>query len=123
MVAVVTLAKDSMLCTKVSQQSNNPNNNNNNRVIITTQQLNSPKPLALQGWKPFLQLTSLNLNHFKMVEDIGLKLLHRGPLEWHYLPIKYNEIYQAIQKLLVGGGGGHRPTHTHTHTHTHRLVI
>jgi hypothetical protein len=49
-----------------------------------------------------------------MVEDMGLQLLHRGPLEWHYLPIKYREIYQAVQKLLVGG--------TQTHTQTGDLI-
>jgi hypothetical protein len=26
----------------------------------------------------------------------------RGPLEWHQLPTKFNEIYNSVQKLLVG---------------------
>jgi hypothetical protein len=38
-----------------------------------------------------MQLTNLNPNHFKMVEAVGLKLFHRGPLEWYHLPTKFNE--------------------------------
>jgi hypothetical protein len=33
----------------------------------------------------------MNINYFKMTEVIGLKLLHRGPLEWHYLHKKIHE--------------------------------
>jgi hypothetical protein len=45
----------------------------------------------------------LNLNNIKNIEAMGLKLLHRGPLEWHHLPTtKFHEIYQAVQNLLVG---------------------
>jgi hypothetical protein len=40
-----------------------------------------------------------------------LKLLHRDPLEWHYLRTEFREFYQAVQKLLVGD------------TRTDRLVI
>jgi hypothetical protein len=47
-------------------------------------------------------LTNLNLNIFKMIEAMELKLLHQGPAEWYYLRIKFHEIYQAVQKLLVG---------------------
>jgi hypothetical protein len=33
---------------------------------------------------------------------MGLKIiLHRGPLEWHYLRTKFRENYQAVQKLLA----------------------
>jgi hypothetical protein len=42
-------------------------------VTVLTQQLNNPKPLLCKAE------TSLNLNHFKMVEGMGLKLLHQGP--------------------------------------------
>jgi hypothetical protein len=45
-----------------------------------------------------------------MVEDMGLKLLHRGPLEWHYFPTKYHENLQSGSKVISGG-------------HTDRLVI
>jgi hypothetical protein len=33
---------------------------------------------------------------------MGLKLLNRGPLEWHHIPTKFHEIYQATRKLLEG---------------------
>jgi hypothetical protein len=56
MVAIVTLAKDCMLC------------NHNNPTIKQSQ------TIAVQGWKSYLQLTTLNLNHFKTVEDMGLKM-------------------------------------------------
>jgi hypothetical protein len=55
----------------------------------------------VQGWKSCPQLTNFNFNYCKMVKDMGLKLLHRGPLEWHYLTTKYHENLQAVQKLLV----------------------
>jgi hypothetical protein len=51
----------------------------------------------------------VNLNHFKVVEDKELKLLHRGPLEWHYLPTKYHENLTNGSKDISG-------THTHRQT-------
>jgi hypothetical protein len=77
--------------------------------------------LKKQGWKSCPQVTNLNLNHCKMVEDMGLKLLHRGPLEWHHLPTKYHESLPSGSKV-VNEGRARTRTHTHTHT-THRLVI
>jgi hypothetical protein len=59
------------------------------------------------------QLTTFNLNHFKMVEDVGLKLLHRGSLEWHCLPTKYHENLPSGSKVSSG---------THTHTQTGHLI-
>jgi hypothetical protein len=47
-----------------------------------------------------------------MVEAMGLKLLHHGPLEWHRLPIKFHENLPIGSK--VGG---------HTDRQTDRLVI
>jgi hypothetical protein len=52
----------------------------------------------------------MNLNHFKMVKDMGLKLLHRGPLEWHYLRTKFHEDLPGGSKVISGG-------------HTDRLAI
>jgi hypothetical protein len=46
--------------------------------------------------------TILNLNHFKMVEAMGLKLSHRGPLEWGHIPTKSHE------NLPVGSRDIHR---------------
>jgi hypothetical protein len=47
-----------------------------------------------------------------MVEDMGLKLLHQGPLEWHHLPTKYHEDLPSGSKVSSGG-----------HRQTDRLVI
>jgi hypothetical protein len=41
---------------------------------------------------------------------MGLKISHRGPLEWHYLPTNFMKIYQAVQKLLMGDAQTERQT-------------
>jgi hypothetical protein len=87
MVAIVTLAKDCMLC------------NHNNPTI------NQSQTIAVQG----LQLTTLNLNHFKTVEDMGLK---RTAMNGIISVPNFMKIYQAVQKLLVGD------TQTHTDRQT-----
>jgi hypothetical protein len=46
----------------------------------------------------------LRLNHFKIVEDIGLKLLHQGHLEWQHLPTKFHENPPIGSKVISGGG-------------------
>jgi hypothetical protein len=92
MVAVVTLAKDCMWC------------NHNNPTIKQSQ------TIAMHGWKSCMQLSNLNLNNFKMLEDMGLKILHRGPLEWHYLRTKFLENLPSGSKVITG-------------RHTNRLVI
>jgi hypothetical protein len=38
-----------------------------------------------------------------MIESVGLKLLQRGPLEWHYLPTKFNENLLSGSKVISGG--------------------
>jgi hypothetical protein len=38
-----------------------------------------------------------------MVEAMGLKLLHRGPLEWQHLPTKYHEALPSGSKIINGG--------------------
>jgi hypothetical protein len=65
--------------------------------------MNNPNPLLSKA-----HLTTFNLNNFKMVEAMGLKMMYRDPLEWNHFPIKH---HQAVQKLLVGD------------TKTDRLVI
>jgi hypothetical protein len=61
-----------------------------------------------------VHLITLNLNNFKMTEAIRSKLLHRGPLEWHYLRTKFHENLQNGSKVI---SGGHTDTHTHTQTY------
>jgi hypothetical protein len=51
-------------------------------------------------------LTNFNPNNCKMIEAMGLKVLHRGPLEWYCLLPNFMKIYQAVQKLLVGDTDG-----------------
>jgi hypothetical protein len=46
-----------------------------------------------------------------MVEDMGLKLLRGGPLEWHYLPTKYHENLPSSSEVISG-------THTHARMQT-----
>jgi hypothetical protein len=57
MVAIVTLAKDCMWC------------NDHNPTIKQSQ------TFAVKGWKSCLQLTNLNLDQFKMVEDMELNII------------------------------------------------
>jgi hypothetical protein len=47
-------------------------------------------------------LTTLNLSDFKMIEAMGLKLLHRGPLEWNYILTKFHEILPSGSKVISG---------------------
>jgi hypothetical protein len=84
LVAIVTLAKDCMWC------------NYSDPTIKQTQNI------AANGWKTKHQLTNLNLNHFQVVEAMGLKLLHRGPLDGITSLPNIMKIYQAVQKLLAG---------------------
>jgi hypothetical protein len=60
MVAIISLAKDI------------PKNQTLQTII--TQQSNSLNPLAVQAWISWRQQTNLSLNHFKIVEDMGLKI-------------------------------------------------
>jgi hypothetical protein len=48
-------------------------------------------------------LTTLNLNNFKMIAAMGLKLLHRGPLEWHYIHTKFHENLPSGSEVISGG--------------------
>jgi hypothetical protein len=43
-----------------------------------------------------------------MNEAVGLKLLHRSPLEWHYLRTKFHENLPSCSKVINGG-------HTESH--------
>jgi hypothetical protein len=56
------------------------------------------------------QLTTLNINNFKIIKAMGLKILHRGTFEWHYIRTKFHENLPSGSKVIGGG-------------HTNRLVI
>jgi hypothetical protein len=45
-----------------------------------------------------------------MVEDVGLKILHRGPLEWQYLRTKFHENVPNGSQVISGGGATDRHT-------------
>jgi hypothetical protein len=47
-----------------------------------------------------------------MIEGIGLKLLHRGPLKWHYLHAKFHEVLRSGSEVISGG-----------YTDRHTLII
>jgi hypothetical protein len=56
--------------------------------------------------KPLLSkalLTTLNNNKFKMIEDMGLKSLQRGPLEYHYVLTKFHENFPSGLNVISGG--------------------
>jgi hypothetical protein len=58
-------------------------------------------------------LTSLDLNNFKMIKAMGLKLFNRGFREWLYLLSKFHENLPSGSKVISG----------RTHRKTDRLVI
>jgi hypothetical protein len=45
----------------------------------------------------------LNLNNFKTIEAMGLKIMHRGPLKWHYLLTIFHENLPSGSKVISGG--------------------
>jgi hypothetical protein len=73
------------------------------------------KTITVQGWKSCRQLTTSNLSHFKMVEDMGSNYCVEVHLNGITSLPNIMKIYQAVQKLLVG--------HTHMRVHADRLVI
>jgi hypothetical protein len=46
-------------------------------ITIVTQQCKQSQIIAEQGWKSCNKLTALNLNHFKMIEAMGLNIIAR----------------------------------------------
>jgi hypothetical protein len=44
----------------------------------------------------------LNINNFKIIEAMGLKILHGSPFELHYLRIKVHEILPRGSKVIIG---------------------
>jgi hypothetical protein len=77
--------------------------------------ISSKSTIRFKVIKVFLytHLRSLNVRHVGMAEATILKKLHRGHLEWQYLPTKFNENPPISSKVISGG-------HARTHIHTHR---
>jgi hypothetical protein len=46
-------------------------------------------------------LTILNLSNFKIIDAMGLELLHRGLLEWYYLLTKFHENLTSGSKVII----------------------
>jgi hypothetical protein len=65
---------------------------------MVTMEQNNPNTQFIKA-----HLTNLNLNDFKMIEAMGLKRLHRGPLELHYLRTNFLEIVRNGSKVISGG--------------------
>jgi hypothetical protein len=60
--------------------------------------INNPNPLLKKA-----HLTTLNLNNFKIIKAIGLKIIASRSLEWHYLHTKFHEILPSSSKVINGG--------------------
>jgi hypothetical protein len=78
----------------------------NNLVAMVTMEHN-PDPHFSKA-----HLTTFNLYNFKMIKAMGLKILHRGTLEWHYLHTKFHEDLPSDSDVIIG-----------EHTQTKRLVM
>jgi hypothetical protein len=62
-------------------------------------------PTSTNVIKVFLctHLRSLNARHFGMAKATGLKMWHRGHLQWHHLPTKFDENPPIGSKVIIGG--------------------
>jgi hypothetical protein len=49
-----------------------------------------------------LKTRSSNVRHFRTVEAIGLKLWHRGYIQWHDVPVEFNKDLQRGSKVDTG---------------------
>jgi hypothetical protein len=49
-----------------------------------------------------IQLRTLNLNHFKMVEAMGSKLQHLSSLQWHHQLTKFHENLPIDSEVICG---------------------
>jgi hypothetical protein len=65
--------------------------------MVTMEHKKNPNPLLS---KAHLNVKKSNLNNFKMIEAMGLKLLHRGPLEYHYLRTKFHGNLLSSSKVI-----------------------
>jgi hypothetical protein len=67
--------------------------------------INNPNSLLIKA-----HFTNMNLNNFKMIEAMGLKIISTRSPEWHHFPTKFHENIPSSSKVITGG-------------HTDRLVI
>jgi hypothetical protein len=44
----------------------------------------------------------LNINKFKVIEAMGLKLLHQGPFEYRYILTKFHENLLSGSEVISG---------------------
>jgi hypothetical protein len=52
------------------------------------------------NWFRFcIHLRSLNIRHFRMIEETGLKIRRRGHLQWHEFPAEFNENLRTDSKV------------------------
>jgi hypothetical protein len=68
----------------------------NNLVAMDTMEYNANEQFSKA------QLTNLNLNNLKMIEALGLKKMHPGPLQWHYLHTKIYEDLPSGSRFING---------------------
>jgi hypothetical protein len=73
-----------------------------NNLVAMVNMEHNPNPLL-----SMTHLTNLNLNNVKMIEAMGLKVLHRGALEWRYFRTKFHENLPSGPKVTTEG---HRET-------------
>jgi aryl-alcohol dehydrogenase-like predicted oxidoreductase len=67
-----------------------------------------------------LKILSLNLNHIKMLEAMGLKIVVWSPLDWHHLATKYEDLLGGSE--VISGAHTDRHTHRETDRHTGDLI-
>jgi hypothetical protein len=78
----------------------------NNFVDMLTLVHKNPNPLPSKA-----HLTTLNLSNFKIIEAMGLKFYCiEVTLNGIFFLPNFTKMYQAVHKLLVGGGGDRQTT-------------
>jgi hypothetical protein len=71
---------------------------NKNLFAMVTKVHKQSKPTAEQG-----SPKKLKLNNFKPIEAMGLKIMHRGPLEMHCFRTIFHENLPSGSKVIIGG--------------------
>jgi hypothetical protein len=63
-------------------------------------------------------LTTFKVYNLKMIEVMGLNILHQSPFEWHYFLITFHETLPSGSEVIRGGH-----TDKQTHRQTGDLII